>query len=88
MENIHAPTVPSGPSSRPLTNGNAKQLSFAELHQKKESMEAELKALGGVLDSVGHIMIYPVRLNTDKTSAWRQYGHSIAHAGWISPSRH
>jgi 26S proteasome regulatory subunit N4 len=51
MDNIHAPTVPAGPSSRPL-NGNAKQLSFAELSQKKDDMEAELKALSGVLDSV------------------------------------
>lgn len=53
MENLHAPTVPSGPSSRPITNGNAAHLSFAELSQKKENMEAELKALGGVLESVG-----------------------------------
>lgn len=53
MDNIHAPTVPSGPSSRPLANGNAKQLSFAELQKKKDDMEAELKALSGVLDSVG-----------------------------------
>ncbi|KAI0016450.1 hypothetical protein F4780DRAFT_759476 [Xylariomycetidae sp. FL0641] len=53
MSNIHAPTVPSGPSSRPVTNGNAKHLSFAELQLKKENMEAELKALGGVLDSHG-----------------------------------
>ncbi|KAI1429993.1 hypothetical protein F5Y12DRAFT_793137 [Xylaria sp. FL1777] len=51
MNNLHAPTIPSGPTSRPLTNGNAKQLSFAELQQKKDNMEAELKALGGVLDS-------------------------------------
>ncbi|KAI1341621.1 hypothetical protein F5Y15DRAFT_362336 [Xylariaceae sp. FL0016] len=51
MDNIHAPTVPAGPSSRPITNGNAKQLSFAELQLKKENMEAELKALGSVLDS-------------------------------------
>lgn len=52
MENLHAPTIPSGPSSRSFTNGNAAQLSFAELSQKKENVEAELKALGGVLDSV------------------------------------
>ena len=53
MDNIHAPTVPSGPSSRPLTNGSAAQLSFAELQLKKDTLEAELKALSGVLDSVG-----------------------------------
>ncbi|KAI1818418.1 hypothetical protein GGS20DRAFT_288496 [Poronia punctata] len=53
MDNIHAPTVPSGPSSNPIRNGNAKQLSFAELQQKKDNIENELKALGGVLDSHG-----------------------------------
>ncbi|KAI1082762.1 hypothetical protein F5B20DRAFT_530229 [Whalleya microplaca] len=58
--NIHAPTVPAGPSSRPVTNGNAKQLSFAELQIKKENMEAELKALGGVLDSHGVNMETPL----------------------------
>lgn len=53
MNNLHAPTVASGPTSNPATtNGVAKHLSFAELQQKKDDTEAELKALGGVLDSV------------------------------------
>ncbi|KAI0013479.1 hypothetical protein F4779DRAFT_563810 [Xylariaceae sp. FL0662B] len=60
MDNIHAPTIPAGPSSRPLTNGNAKQLSFTELQIKKDNMEAELKALGGVLDSRGVNMETPL----------------------------
>ncbi|XDG06468.1 hypothetical protein ABKA04_006083 [Annulohypoxylon sp. FPYF3050] len=60
MDNIHAPTVPAGPSSRPLTNGNAKHLSFAELQAKKENLEAELKALSGVLDSHGVNMETPL----------------------------
>ncbi|KAK5624690.1 hypothetical protein RRF57_000406 [Xylaria bambusicola] len=60
MENIHAPTIPSGPTSHPITNGNAKQLSFVELQQKKNNMEAELKALGGVLDSHGVNMETPL----------------------------
>ncbi|KAI3328864.1 hypothetical protein HD806DRAFT_480948 [Xylariaceae sp. AK1471] len=60
MENLHAPTVPSGPSSHPLTNGNVKQLSFAELQQKKDNIEAELKALSGVLDSHGVNMETPL----------------------------
>ncbi|KAL7629433.1 putative 26S proteasome regulatory subunit [Parahypoxylon ruwenzoriense] len=60
MDNIHAPTVPSGPSSRPLTNGNAKHLSFAELQAKKEDLEAELKTLSGVLDSHGVNMETPL----------------------------
>ncbi|KAL2264266.1 hypothetical protein VTK26DRAFT_8469 [Humicola hyalothermophila] len=53
MSNLHAPTVPSGPTSAPLANGNVAQLSIAELQRKKDNIEAELKALGGVLDSHG-----------------------------------
>ncbi|KAH7035390.1 uncharacterized protein B0I36DRAFT_360768 [Microdochium trichocladiopsis] len=60
MDNIHAPTVPSGESSRPLANGNAAHLSFAELQAKKDNMEAELKALSGVLDSHGVNMDTPL----------------------------
>ncbi|KAK7439135.1 26S proteasome non-ATPase regulatory subunit 9 [Colletotrichum acutatum] len=52
MDNIHAPTVPSGPASKTSRNGDLGRLSFAELQKKKENMEAELKALGAVLDSV------------------------------------
>jgi 26S proteasome non-ATPase regulatory subunit 9 len=60
MDNIHAPTVPAGPSSRPLANGNAAHLSFAELQVKKDNLEAELKALSGVLDSHGVNMDTPL----------------------------
>lgn len=52
MSGLHAPTVPSGPTSARATNGNAKHLSFTELQRKKENLEAELKALSSVLDSV------------------------------------
>ncbi|KAL2212285.1 26S proteasome non-ATPase regulatory subunit 9 [Sarocladium strictum] len=60
MNNIHAPTVPSGPTTAPATNGNAAQLSFTELQRKKDDVEAELKALGGVLDSHGVNMDTPL----------------------------
>ncbi|KAH9909416.1 hypothetical protein F4778DRAFT_230193 [Xylariomycetidae sp. FL2044] len=63
MDNIHAPTVPAGPSSRPLANGNATHLSFAELQLQKQNLEDELKALGGVLDSHG------VNMDTSLTTA-------------------
>ncbi|KAF4957596.1 hypothetical protein FSARC_11250 [Fusarium sarcochroum] len=53
MENLHAPTVPSGETTASITNGDAGHLSFAELQRKKDDIEAELKALGGVLDSHG-----------------------------------
>ncbi|KAK3900287.1 ras family-domain-containing protein [Staphylotrichum tortipilum] len=52
MSNLHAPTIPSGPTTAPVVNGNAAQLSIAELQRKKDNVEGELKALGGVLDSV------------------------------------
>lgn len=52
MNNLHAPTVPSGPTSVRPTNGGTAHLTFAELQRKKDNMEAELKALSGVLDSV------------------------------------
>lgn len=53
MNNLHAPTVPSGPSSGPASNGGAAHLTFNELQRKKDNIEAELKALSGVLDSHG-----------------------------------
>ncbi|TFA98573.1 26S proteasome non-ATPase regulatory subunit 9 [Trichoderma ghanense] len=52
MDTLHAPTVPSGPTSNlSHRNGDTAKLSFAELQRKKDDMEAELKALGSVLDS-------------------------------------
>ncbi|GJC77801.1 26S proteasome non-ATPase regulatory subunit 9 [Colletotrichum liriopes] len=53
MNNIHAPTVPSGPTSNATANGHLSRLTFAELQRKKDDVEAELKALGAVLDSHG-----------------------------------
>jgi 26S proteasome non-ATPase regulatory subunit 9 len=53
MENLHAPTVPSGPTSAPTTNGTSTNgSSFAQLQAKKDNIEAEIRALGGVLESV------------------------------------
>ena len=52
MNNLHAPTIPSGPTSGPAQDGQSIQRTMAELQQKKANMEAELRALGGVLDSV------------------------------------
>lgn len=53
MNNVHAPTIPSGPTTAPAQDGQSIQRTMAELQQKKANMEAELRALGGVLDSVG-----------------------------------
>ncbi|KAK2728423.1 26s proteasome non-atpase regulatory subunit [Colletotrichum kahawae] len=60
MNNIHAPTVPSGPTTGAAKNGHLHRLTFAELQKKKDDMEAELKALGAVLDSHGVDMSTPL----------------------------
>ena len=53
MDDLHAPTVSSGPTSGGYSNGVPKeQLSLQELIVEKDRVEAELKALGQVLDSV------------------------------------
>ena len=52
MDDLHAPTVGSGPTSQPLSNGTEGELTLQELIAKKENLEAELTALGSVLDSV------------------------------------
>ncbi|KAF2017569.1 26S proteasome non-ATPase regulatory subunit 9 [Aaosphaeria arxii CBS 175.79] len=54
MDDIHAPTVSSGPTTSGHSNGVPKaQLSLQELIAEKDRVEAELKALGQVLDSHG-----------------------------------
>jgi hypothetical protein len=53
MDDIHAPTVSSGPTSSGYSNGIPKeQLTLQELIAEKDRVETELKALGQVLDSV------------------------------------
>ncbi|KAJ4357208.1 putative 26S proteasome regulatory subunit [Didymosphaeria variabile] len=52
MDDLHAPTVASGPTTGGFTNGVSKdRLSLQELIAEKDRVEAELKALGQVLDS-------------------------------------
>jgi 26S proteasome non-ATPase regulatory subunit 9 len=51
MDDIHAPTVASGPASGALPRDLSK-LSMPELMQEKERIEEELSALSAVLQSV------------------------------------
>ncbi|WPH04901.1 Hypothetical protein R9X50_00779800 [Acrodontium crateriforme] len=62
MDEIHAPTVASGPTSSGSPNGTDKKLSFNELVAQKENLEAKLSALSSVLDSHG------VNMNTSLTT--------------------
>ena len=58
MNNLHAPTIPSGPTSGPQGDRSAlDRLSLMELISKKDDLEAELKALGSVLESVSHLCL-------------------------------
>ena len=52
MDDLHAPTVISGPTSHATTNGTEKEPSLQELIIQKDNLEAELSALSSVLDSV------------------------------------
>lgn len=57
MDDLHTPTVASGPTTGGYSNGVSKeQLSLQELIAEKDRVEAELKALGQVLDSVSNIL--------------------------------
>ncbi|KFY14307.1 hypothetical protein V491_06101 [Pseudogymnoascus sp. VKM F-3775] len=53
MENLHAPTIPSGPTTSNGAGIRTEGLTLPELQLKKEGMEAELRALGSVLESHG-----------------------------------
>lgn len=62
MQNLHAPSISSGPTS---TTRNAEGLktdglTFAELTAKRDSLEAEIKALISVLDSHNVTMKTPL----------------------------
>ena len=80
MDNIHTPTVPSGPTTgQRVANGVDKdKLSLMDLIAEKTRVEEELTALGSVLDSVCHDLQFCLlkRLATDWPfyfTAWRQH---------------
>ena len=76
MDDIHAPTVSSGPTSSGYSNGIPKeQLSLQELILEKDRVEAELKALGQVLDSVRVLHLCGILLANNLLVAWREHEH-------------
>lgn len=62
MNNLHAPTVSSGPTSHSTSNGTDRKQTLPQLVAQKENVEAELSALSSVLDSHG------VNMNTSLTT--------------------
>lgn len=54
MDDIHTPTVASGPTTSRAADDTAQdKMSLMDLMSEKTRVEEELSALGGVLDSVG-----------------------------------
>lgn len=51
-DNIHAPTVPSGPTTGGVAARDLSKLSMTELMAEKQRLEDELSALSSVLTSV------------------------------------
>jgi 26S proteasome non-ATPase regulatory subunit 9 len=56
MNDIHAPTVASGPSSTQANGAGREKLSLPELIAEKDRVWSELSALSSVLDSVSYIL--------------------------------
>ena len=58
MDDIHTPSVTSGPVSSGYGNGVPKDdMTFDQLIAEKDRLEEELKALSAVLDSVGTVIL-------------------------------
>jgi hypothetical protein len=88
MDDLHAPTVSSGPTSGGYSNGVPKdQLSLQELIAEKDRAEAELKALGQVLDSVRTASVMK-QLALMYPTARRQYEHGPDYLRRLSARRH
>jgi hypothetical protein len=73
MDNIHAPTVRSDPTAvlRPNNNPDVSTLTPLELFDKRDRLEEELKALGGVLYSVSAQECSTRYRLTGSYAAWR-----------------
>lgn len=82
MDNIHAPTVASGPNSTQINGDGREKLSLPELIAQKDRVWSELSALGSVLDSVSSADSSRrqrfVRL-TSIIAAWSQHEHPSDH---------
>lgn len=75
MDDLHAPTVSSGPTSQATTNGTFKKQSLQELSAHKEKLEAELSALGSVLESVSLRAHNPRKYSITNDSALARCKH-------------
>jgi len=90
MDDLHTPTVASGPTSGGYSNGVSKeQLSLQELIAERDRLETELKALGQVLDSVSAWRLWTcIGLKLMYSAAWRKHEHRPHHLGRLPAQRH
>ena len=77
MDDIHTPTVPSGPASAQGSyDKEKKDMSLVDLIAEKKRLEEELSALGSVLDSVSA----ETRLLSNqysKANVFRRFKHGV-----------
>jgi hypothetical protein len=90
MDDIHAPTVGSGPVTGGYSNGVPKeQLSLQELMAEKDRLETELKALGQVLDSVSLAVCFRAGAGAELTcAARREHADGPDHLRRLPAQRH
>ena len=86
MDDIHNPTVPSGPtSSHSASDGPRDGASLAELIAAKEKIEGELTALSQVLESVRVLKLHGDKL-LNRVAAQGQHAHQSYNLRWV-PTR-
>jgi len=58
MDDIHTPSVASGPLSNGYSNGVGKEhMTFKQLMDEKDRLEGEMSALSSVLDTVSYLSV-------------------------------
>ena len=82
MDDIHTPTIPSGPASTHTSGSDnpPEATSLQDLIAEKARTEEELKALSSVLDSVcdtEHLIAYNLANRGPSATAWGQHEHEL-----------
>lgn len=88
MDDIHTPSVASGPTTNGHSNGiAADSLSFDELMAEKARLEGELTSLGAVLESVR--AYFPVMANSASCFIARRHDANwLDYFRWLSTRGH
>lgn len=76
-DNIHAPTVPSGPTTGRSATRDLSKLSLTGLREEKERIEAELSALSSVLSSVRSLAFCLNSVFVGKSTFTDRFQHGV-----------